>query len=432
MRVETKLADSRLLRASFLRGDVARVLAETFDGPLQEVKLEDLDVIVGALVAVGRTQEAEALYHHQEKVLTPYQWAACNCYLVQAYTRKADLGRARRFLGSLLRKRRDVAYAEVHYFSYYALAYHRFFMGRLGPARAAADRASLHAKKSKRYEWIYQSSELLSQIQMLMGSPIQALNLLKEATSASKALEHLYAPRSLAQQTAQLKARLNFDLQAAQADLQAAAQEIPATDLFSRLSLHLERARLFCAEGAFARAKNLLHDVYLDLIAQDNRRLRITHSLRTADMLSLSGDLVLALQVLELAEAQLVLAVDLLYQVEIFSRRLMIYEKLGLSSRAKKLKKKLKVKSLLSGASVDRMRPPEVRVTAKSNALNHRQINILQMLDTRQFIDVKTVRETFQVSEITAFRDLDDLVKTKLVERIGRARATKYRLRGRS
>ncbi len=60
--------------------------------------------------------------------------------------------------------------------------------------------------------------------------------------------------------------------------------------------------------------------------------------------------------------------------------------------------------------------------------LNHRQIEILEWLQSIRFISVKECRNRFDVSGITALRDLDSLLRHGLVLRNGRARATRYML----
>lgn len=65
---------------------------------------------------------------------------------------------------------------------------------------------------------------------------------------------------------------------------------------------------------------------------------------------------------------------------------------------------------------------------ALDSGLNYRQIQILRLLESQEFLDVQAVRAKFDVSEITACRDLSDLFRKKRVARVGRARATKYRL----
>lgn len=62
----------------------------------------------------------------------------------------------------------------------------------------------------------------------------------------------------------------------------------------------------------------------------------------------------------------------------------------------------------------------------KGPELNHRQLGILRALDEREFIDAKACQELFQVSAITATRDLSQLAKLALVRRLGKGRATRY------
>ena len=52
----------------------------------------------------------------------------------------------------------------------------------------------------------------------------------------------------------------------------------------------------------------------------------------------------------------------------------------------------------------------------------------LERLQTDDFINVKVCQTLFDVSEITARRDLAELYRVSLVQRIGKGRATQYRL----
>ncbi len=62
--------------------------------------------------------------------------------------------------------------------------------------------------------------------------------------------------------------------------------------------------------------------------------------------------------------------------------------------------------------------------------LNHRQLEILEWLRDQRFLAVGECRTRFDVSEITALRDLDGLRQRGLVVRNGKARATRYSLSG--
>jgi len=61
-------------------------------------------------------------------------------------------------------------------------------------------------------------------------------------------------------------------------------------------------------------------------------------------------------------------------------------------------------------------------------SLNHRQLEILDWLREERFLGVGHCRERFQVSTITALRDLSGLFRLGLVVRMGNARATRYSL----
>lgn len=63
-----------------------------------------------------------------------------------------------------------------------------------------------------------------------------------------------------------------------------------------------------------------------------------------------------------------------------------------------------------------------------TDGMNYRQIKILERLQTDDYLNVKVCQTLFEVSEITARRDLADLFKSGAVERIGKGRAIRYKL----
>jgi tetratricopeptide (TPR) repeat protein len=75
--------------------------------------------------------------------------------------------------------------------------------------------------------------------------------------------------------------------------------------------------------------------------------------------------------------------------------------------------------------------PPQAlaEVEPGENGLNSRQIRLLRHLEKAEFIGARECALLFGVSEITACRDLSALWKAGRLERVGRARATRYRAR---
>jgi len=63
------------------------------------------------------------------------------------------------------------------------------------------------------------------------------------------------------------------------------------------------------------------------------------------------------------------------------------------------------------------------------NSLNHRQVKFMLGAKTGEFTSVHQYKDRFDVSEITASRDLSNLFRLGFVIRIGRARATRYSIK---
>lgn len=69
---------------------------------------------------------------------------------------------------------------------------------------------------------------------------------------------------------------------------------------------------------------------------------------------------------------------------------------------------------------------PASNVQPLGRALNARQLKILKAVQARGELDVHTCVDTFGISLATARRDLSQLAELSLVQRVGRARATRY------
>jgi hypothetical protein len=68
----------------------------------------------------------------------------------------------------------------------------------------------------------------------------------------------------------------------------------------------------------------------------------------------------------------------------------------------------------------------EARETSLQSNLNHRQMAILSTLDQQKYINAAQCAGLYDVSKVTATRDLTELWKIGLIGRIGKGRATRY------
>lgn len=78
--------------------------------------------------------------------------------------------------------------------------------------------------------------------------------------------------------------------------------------------------------------------------------------------------------------------------------------------------------------SIKRSHEDTIISNISSSILNYRQIEILEYLRNNRYLDIKSTRKLLHTTAITAFRDLDGLIKLNKICRIGRARATRYSL----
>jgi DNA-binding winged helix-turn-helix (wHTH) protein len=74
---------------------------------------------------------------------------------------------------------------------------------------------------------------------------------------------------------------------------------------------------------------------------------------------------------------------------------------------------------------ISRPKPEQPNI---ADGMNYRQLKIINSLAKDEFINVKGCQELFDVSEITARRDLAELSRRDVLTRIGKGRATRYKL----
>jgi hypothetical protein len=94
------------------------------------------------------------------------------------------------------------------------------------------------------------------------------------------------------------------------------------------------------------------------------------------------------------------------------------------------LKSGVELKSLANSAMAPASLIQTPNLPPHKKILNYRQLKFMRLFKGNRFVSVHDYKRRFRVSEITACRDLSLLTDLGLVLRIGKARATRYAIRG--
>jgi hypothetical protein len=413
---------------------------------------DETPAVVGALAALGQLVDAELLLTHQRELLSEPDQAFALYHLAAGAAGRGRYEQARRLLGRLFALRWSTSAPVALFFVYQGIAYYRFATGRLANARGLAHRAASFARRSGSPYALLLSHELLAHVQMLTGDLLAAFASLQQALTTAAALEREDLLQSLGVSSTLYTARYRQTPSAAVAAL-TARLGAPA-DKPQKASLYLELIRQHALAGDPDAGMVVLTEAMPLVLGLGSTRFEVAMNLRLADLLGLQGMPAAALIVCQAAQRLLNAATDPVLELEVTARQRMLLAALDHKDALADATRRVTALERRTGCVL----PPALRVTpAKGDALrprqgasaaplalnrsnqlnpqvshqlnpqlNHRQEAFLRDLGADDVVDVHAYRRRFQVSEITACRDLSALARGDYLRRTGRARATRY------
>ena len=294
------------------------------------------------------------------------------------------------------------------FYVYHAIARAYFAKGALGKALRAADRGSLHAARA------FDPSHAKSLDAALR---VHVHGMRGELALAMAAFERSAKTETLAVSRALYQARYGDSSDA----LDAARTDSPAL----KASLLLERARLQILCGKLDTAARTLETAAVTLEPLALPRFDRTYALRRIDLAIARGELSDCLIQLRAVDAALDPHFDAILALETLSRIVACLKVVGRPDDLARAAQRLAVLKEKTGYVVP-AHPEPVRSTAAG--FNMRQRAFIAELSPGVHADVHAYRKRFDVSEITACRDLAALVARGALARRGKARATRYGL----
>jgi len=415
------------------QGNLSRAAGSIMSGNSIIWDADQAEYALAAMCLAGRAQQAEVILKQYSQKFNRQQLVACRYYLAVGYTMSGRYKRARRYIVGNFSKRHACNDTQSLFYIWQGLAFYRFYTGRLAQGNSASTKAFAYAVSCNFTYGRMVASEVRGHIQVLMGSVSEGVTALEHASQLAQALGNQQVLKSVTIALANYEARYNLTPSQGEEKLLGVLKALPLGDPFAESSLRFEIARQLILDGKLKPAKNQLDVVQKSIYKHNHYRYSATLSIRYADWHFANGGSWEALHHIMAALKELDQSIDGLLIVEALMRKARILKVIGEKEAWQETIKSLTslnkitndhASSLFLNEPTSAKEMPQKLDIPKN--VNHRQVKILRFLEENEFIDVSTAKTMFDVAEITVCRDLSNLVKTGHLQRVGKARATRY------
>jgi tetratricopeptide (TPR) repeat protein len=366
------------LKKAFYCGDYKRVLSLSLDAGegRWDIK-QDAGVVLGALVFLGRVEEAKALYDLYRSRFSQEILTECRFFLGLGLARRSEYAEARRYFGENLREhpRKD---PKSRFFAYQGIAFFRYFCGRWRESARAADRAFRAAIEAQFFYGRVLSSDLRGHIAIQTENVSAGFRNLIEAEDLARKLgnEAVAEAIEISILTYEAQYGLNFRKSGAAITTRLAQRlkQMSVQDTYSRASLLLELSRQFLLRGKAEDAERVLDQASQIIYMNQNRRQEVTLNLRYAYLCKLRGDYSRGLSFVQSAKRALDPRIDHALELAVLGQELALlrsFPSTDWSGRADETLKKIHEKSVRYGGSINRQMiaragEPTAKSTGKS------------------------------------------------------------------
>jgi tetratricopeptide (TPR) repeat protein len=317
------------------RGAYAEIVARTVDAKDARIEPRDLAWVIGALMFVGRLDDATLLYAGSERRLTHEAHVASRFFLSVGNTRVSRYGEARRLVAeNLLALRSRAMTPRARFFAWQGAAFFRYFGCRFGLAARNARRAWDAAFLGSYHYGQMLAAELMGYALVRSGEVSLGLRRLEDSVQIGGRLGNAQIREVFAISSAALRAQHGIDGDAGLLALETLAATLDPQNDYSLASLHIELARQYAIRGRLGAAEGFLDRAARFIFASRHRRQKATLHHRYAYLRFLAGHFSESLALLEKAQAEVDPAVDLSIELEILGLRLAVLEARDLRCRS--------------------------------------------------------------------------------------------------
>lgn len=418
------------LKTLFLAGRHAEVMNRALLDEKARFAPDETPLVVASLAALGQIGDAELLLRHHLDLLDDEALIFGHTHLAIAAASTGRYATARRHLGSAAALRDNTSDPESHFLLYHGLAHYRYATGRLAAALMSSHRAQEFLRRSHKDYPQLLGHEQSGHLKATTGDVRSAPAHFATAIQVAERLSRTGHAHQLNTVVSLYEARYALKPKAAVQRLRLASGQLHDSDVLPKVAIHLEMCRQELLRNKVDNARAALEQAAKGLVGVSSRRYEATANLRLIDVALATGAFAEAMLMILTAERTLDAEGDDLLAYEFATRRVAALTKLVANGSARILQTLQDARTRLSWlarrtgfqAPVN----PKAKPKAQDPGLNHRQLALLSELGDRDFIDVQTYRSRNDISEITASRDLSQLARFGHLQRVGKARATRY------
>ncbi len=314
----------RTIESLFFAGEHRSVADRTIDAPSPTYSLEEFPHVVGALVMLGRTEEAEMAYVLRREQLTHPQRVACRFFLGVGFCRHSFYEKSRRYFVENLSSRRQADDAISRYYRAQGLGFYHYFAGRMKRALVWSERSFAAALEGGFLYGRAFAADLKGHALLQTGQVGLGLKTLELAAHLASQLGAKWLQETVRSSLLTYRARFGIDGEASLDQLLSALKALSKQDIYTQSSLLLEISGEHLRRGRLTEAKTTLNDCCRIVYGSHNRRHAAMLNLKYAYVHYREGEPHLALNLVRNALTQIDTRVDVLLELKLrgFERKL--------------------------------------------------------------------------------------------------------------
>lgn len=314
----------------FFEGSHREVLERSIDSPHPTFDLEDFPFVVGALVMLGRIEEAEMTYTLRQQQLTPSQQVAARFFLGIGFCRHSYYDKSRAYFVENVNARRIARDPISRFYRFQGLGFYHYFAGRMNRALKAVQRSFSAALEAQFLYGRAFAADLKGHTLVLTGEVSEGLRTLGLAEHLAEQLGARWLQETIQSSVLTYRVQYGVEGENSVARLQERLQALSKQDIYTQSTLLLELAQAYFREGKLSAAREALNDCCRIVYGSKNRRHTALLNLRYANAHYLEGEPHLALNLVRNAVMQIDSRVDRCLELRLrgFERKLVTELKL--------------------------------------------------------------------------------------------------------
>lgn len=301
----------------FYAGDHRSVIEKTIDLPHADYSPADFPFVVGALVYLGRLDEAERLYKLKKDLVESKDLLKCRYFLGVGFCRHSYYAKSREYFYGTYQFRRLLLDGESQFFIFQGLGFYHYFAGRMAKALKNAEKAQSAALAARFLYGRALSMDLKGHTLIQTGNVGQGFETLELAESLATKLGAKWLSDAIGISIVSYRARFGVAPNKTSKEIAAKLKSLSKQDIYSQSSLLLELALDHMRRGNLPEAKAVLNDCCRIVYALNNRRHAALLNLRYAYLHYLEGDSHLSLNLLRNALTQIEPKIDVLLELRL-------------------------------------------------------------------------------------------------------------------